>query len=211
MTIIGCVNRKTKDYFSLLENTNDYSITLGDFGMKRQYDAFIDFPVDVMRHQILMGCDDFYPYLYHPFSLGDYGFFEMEGIEYGFIRGGTSSNDLYDYDARTWNDGMDWEEISNLSFKQNETLSVREYEDMADAVTHRRPKIMLSYDVPYLIGNEMFGDTPTKSNIGLQYIFESHQPDMWIFSGKKISQEAIFAGSRFVSLAPLEMLNMLNT
>lgn len=216
MLIIGDVHSKTKKYLKILETQKPlHSIQIGDFGYKKSYDEYIDYPIDVTRHQIIMGNHDFYPYLGYPFSLGDYGFFTLEGTDMGFVRGAETINkrSMYRVRASTWlsrGDRSDeWENYDDLCFPLDEQLGKKEFENIADVIGYRTPTVMLSHDCPQNVCEGMFGiKDKTATRTGLQKIWESHQPDIWIFGHHHRSKSMTMNGTKFICLSELETKNI---
>lgn len=210
MTLIGDVCGNLHEYFKIVKNT-DYSVALGNVGMKSTYDTLIDYPLDVTRHQVVMGVEDFYPYVDYPISLGDYGFFDLENTVYGFVRGASSIQHKNPVLAKEWftRKGCYWENDQDISFPQDEQLSDRELSDMADAVTYRKPTVMISHDCPYSIAGSMLNKyRKTTTRIGLEKIWEAHQPYIWVFAHHKKSKTFEANGTKFICLNQLETLTL---
>jgi len=216
MLVIGDIHCKVKKYLALLERENPlHSIQVGDFGYKKAYDEFIDYPIDITRHQIFMGNHDFYPYLGYPFSLGDYGFFTIEGKDIGFVRGAktVSQESMYRVEAKSWLErnerSNEWENYDDLCFPMDEELSLKEFESVADVITYRTPTIMLSHDCPAEVCEKMFNiKDKTKTRNGLQSVWEKHQPDVWIFGHHHKSKTMQMNGTKFICLSELETINI---
>lgn len=106
----------------------------------------------------------------NPSYLGDYGYNDFLNM---FWVGGAHSIDSY---KRT--EGLDWWPDEQLS-----------YAEMGEAVAlykESKPRIMLTHDCPISIAKAMFGFSEAKlrynnTNLGLEAMFEAHQPEHWIF------------------------------
>ncbi len=84
--VFGDVHGRSNDYLKLIENT-DYSVQLGDFGFDYKFLG----NVDDTKHVFFPGNHDNYDKcLWYPHCLGDYGYANLNSIDFYFVRGGFS-------------------------------------------------------------------------------------------------------------------------
>ena len=186
LTIIGDVHGKIQQYKAIADQCES-SICVGDFGFKKEWD-WLEHNVDDMKHHIIMGNHDYYPYVTNsPYSLMDASYTD----EIFTVRGANS----IDKHLRT--EGLDW--------FANEELTYREGLEVFDKYCDLKPKIVISHDCPQSVMTSLFGYSE-KSNTRnlLEAMFEAHKPDLWIFGHHHRSKDITIFGTRFICLNELE-------
>lgn len=190
LLVIGDVHGKINDYWKLVNFRKGCSIQVGDFGFKKQHDWFLK-NIDYTQNKINFGNHDDYSFLYEPHSLSNWSYaYESKVMT---VRGAYSVDKAY----RT----------ENLDWWANEELNYEEMQNAIDFYNFNKPKIMITHDCPDYARRYLFGirDKSITSN-GLQVMFESHQPDIWIFGHHHKSKNEVINGTRFICLAELETM-----
>lgn len=216
MTFIGGIEGNSTKYFKILREQNPtYSLSLGDVGGKKIYDEILDYGVDILRHQTIMGDYDFYPYWYTAFVLGDYGVFDLEGHVIGFLRGAATINphSMYGVQASSWVDrterSKEWENYNNLCFPEDEQLTKKDFTSAVEGFRHRKPNVIATHDCPQEVCEKMFGISElSDTRVGLQSVWENSQPDIWVFSHHRKSKTMTMNGTKFVCLNNCETLTL---
>jgi predicted phosphodiesterase len=190
LLVIGDVHGKIKQYNEIISKHNGCSIQVGDFGFDIEHEWFLS-NVDYDNHKVVFGNHDDYSFLNSPHSLSNYSYDPINGLM--TVRGAFS----IDRHRRTEN--KDW--------WANEELNYAEMQEAIDFYVTNRPKIMITHDCPHDIRNMMWGinDKSITSN-GLQFMMESHQPDLWIFGHHHNPIDEVINGIRFICLGELETI-----
>lgn len=194
ITLIGDAHGKEQEYLNIVNSLESgrKSLQVGDLGFKQTYDRVIS-EIDISIHKSLKGNHDWYPYLNKYNCLGDYGMWE--GVYY--VRGAKS------IDAHVRTEGVDWfsnEELTYVDFRR----CVYDFVDL-------KPKVVVTHDCPQSINDILFGYTlkiPTITGQGLDVLWESHKPELWVFGHHHRSVDRVIDGCRFVCLAELETFSL---
>ena len=182
--IIGDVHGE-KDLYKqvLIEHGYMNSIQLGDLGDDKIH-KWHWITLDNEKHKVLFGNHDHYNFLKKPYSLGDFGILHEEIM---YVRGAYSSN----YGRRI--EGEDW--------FINEELNYQEWIDATKLYNQVKPKIMLSHDCPAIASKELYGyASESNTSLGLNEMFKTHKPDLWIFGHHHKSRDCVIDGTRFICL-----------
>lgn len=164
--IIGDIHGNYDDYLQLIKNQK-YSIQLGDFG----FDYSVLDKINPANHRIVPGNHDNYDKIgeYPHFLQHDYGFFELGGVEFFYIRGAHSIDRQYRVE------GISWWPQEQISYKSGQTLLKN--------ILEWRPKMILSHDCPSqflkLIFKEKYHQYPSMTHELLTQLFELWQPKYW--------------------------------
>lgn len=206
MTIIGDVNGKVSEYLKIIKSLKGSpSIQLGNFGLKKSYDQVLDYPLDVLSHNILMSHNDFYPYVDHTISMGDYNMDEYEGLLYGYIRG---SEHVAIKTCNRVFPGQNielYEDYCDLCFPVQEQLNDWDFMRIIDSFPKRNPKILLSSEVPQSIFEQLFEEVRSNNTRrNLEDLWQTWQPNTWVFSNYGKSVRQTINGTNFVGLSELE-------
>lgn len=108
-----------------------------------------------------------------------------------------------------WSDDRDWR-TEGHNWWPDEELSIAEFGALAAAYAQKRPRIMVTHDCPTGLARRMYVlcglemPAPSRTQTALQAMFETHQPDLWLFGHYHVSADLVVEGTRFVCLAELE-------
>lgn len=185
------------DRYANIARDRDYTLQIGDLGFK--YGCLED--LDPERHKIVAGNHDNYDILPSlPHYLGDWGFHTLGGTEFFFLRGAYS----IDRDSRTI--GLDWwsqEEIPIEAFMEARTF----YREL-------KPKIVITHTCPESLAPAFLNPRyshrvhVTKTGWMLDELFNSHQPELWVFGHFHMSKTIMEGRTRFTCLDELETLDI---
>lgn len=111
-----------------------------------------------------------------------------------FIGGAESSDKLMRTEGVTW-----WSDEQTSYERYTEILS----ED-------HKPNIMVTHDVPLAVAGLVLGTgaLPNLTRNALTYVFEQHQPDVWIFGHYHRSLRMKVGKTEFICLGELEVLEL---
>ncbi len=194
--IIGDVHGKVDEYQEIVNKTDLCTIQVGDFGFKFQHDWFlenIDYKQNFIslggfRHMINFGNHDDTSYLDRYYSTGDYSVFCDNLMT---VRGAES----IDKNKR----------VEGIDYWSNEELSYTEMKEAIKTYEEYKPKIMVTHECPQSIREYFFGiKEDSLTSLGLQEMFEIHQPKLWIFGHHHRSKNEVINGTRFICLSELE-------
>ncbi len=188
MTVfIGDVHGKCDRYHQIIREHSD-TIQVGDMGI-----GFVDcFPLKEMingNHRFIRGNHD------NPFECINNSQWIKDGCvenDMMFMGGAYSIDKAYRTPGRDW-----WPE---------EELSYPELTQMIDIYIVTKPRIMVTHDAPLFLTAELYptSNILTRTGQALQYMFEIHRPESWVFGHHHISLDVTILGTRFVCLAELE-------
>lgn len=186
--LIGDVHGKFDAYCDIIKNHNGISIQLGDFGFDEEHQQFLN-TIDYSKNKVLFGNHDYYPMLYSPHSLGDFGMYN----NIFYVRG------AYSIDKMWRKESIDWFE--------NEELTYTECNKALDLYCKHKPKIVISHDCPTFL-RELLFDIPfnerTITSELLDQMFEFHKPEKWYFGHHHQSIMKIINNCEFRCLNELE-------
>jgi len=204
--IIGDVHGKIDNYNQLIKQC-DYSVQVGDLGFD-----YSKIKADPACHRFVGGNHDNYD-VYHntSLSLGDYGTWQLNGIEFFFVRGSVSIDALPRISnyilsgQKTW-----WYE---------EELSIEELEDAIDLYEQVQPDIMITHDCPSSIKHNFsspqvmkhFGwpeDYSCRTQQALSVMFQIHKPKLWFFGHWHRNWHRKIDGTRFFCINELDFLDL---
>lgn len=201
-TAIGDVHGKFNEYLKLTEE-HAKTVQVGDMGF--DYSPLAGLSLD---HLWFPGNHDNYDTLpWQPNCLGDWGVVEVEGLSPFFIRGAFSIDLVYRQGEMLGGSPKTWWWQEELRFSQM----------MACLETYKttKPSIVLSHAAPLIAVNELgnpnimrkFGwgaDYVSMTSSFLQEVFDSHQPDLWVFGHYHTSWNKNISGTEFRCLRELE-------
>lgn len=195
MYIIGDVHGRWKDYRKIINLINDESIQIGDMGVGFPGWDHREWP---KRHMFFPGNHDSPAICHqHPNCLGRYGYLHDHDVYY--ISG------AYSIDKHIRTPEFDWWE--------KEELSENDFKTILEDVKKYKPKIILSHDAPENAILEIFKPKPlyrNRTSVGLQAIFDAHQPELWIFGHWHIAKQHKINNTVFICLGELEFLKLPN-
>ena len=169
------------------------TLQLGDLGFRKEYAQLKEMDIDPEKHKFFAGNHDDYEHLPQEYCIGDFGNYELGGVEFFFFRG------AYSIDRHKRTIGVDWWEDEELSWMQ--------CRQAIDAYAESVPKIVISHDCPRsLYYNMLHVNNFLVSNTDqlLQHCFEIHRPHTWIFGHHHTSIFKHFRGTAFKAIDVLE-------
>lgn len=190
LLIIGDVHGKVNGYNKLIQKHKGLSIQVGDFGFKKEHEWHLK-NIDFTQHKICFGNHDDYSFFREPHSLNNFSFWAQS--ELMTIRGAYS----IDKHLRT----------KNVSWWENEEMDMEEMQQTVDHYTFNKPKIVISHDCPNIVRKQLFGiNEKSITTNGMQVMFDTHKPDLWIFGHHHKNINEVIEGTRFVCLAELSTM-----
>lgn len=182
MRFIGDVHAKYADYKALLTQP---SIQVGDLGFN--YSKIADVSAD---HTFIKGNHDNHDSNDSHF-MGRFGF--SRGV---FFVGGAKTIDRIGR-----KEGFDW--------YANEELSTAEMNEAVKLYNSIRPSVVVTHDCPQALAHLLFGiHDSTHTRRGLQEIWQSHSPKLWIFGHHHHHVDEMIGNTRFVCLEELEVFDV---
>lgn len=194
MIFIGDVHGEFDLYHDRLEGLTG-TIQLGDMGIGFGRDVLYRKLV-ARRHMFIRGNHD-NPEICRqlPQYLGDFGY--LEESELFFVSGGYSVDRVY----RT--EGIDW--------WPDEELSLSQMPEVVDLYERSRPRIVATHDCPlelydWIYPGRACQESPT--NLLFDTLLHIHRPKAWVFGHHHKSLRFDISGTRFIGLAPLEVVDL---
>jgi uncharacterized protein YrrD len=186
---IGDVHGKCDKYNQLISSIgNEKSIQIGDMGF--DYSKI----KPSLFHKFFKGNHDLYNTDNLPSHENDLGEFGTVDDVY-FIRG------AYSIDAYCRTIGID--------LFENEELSTQSFEIAKKEVLDIKPRIIASHDCPYSFRENHFNYLDrNKTACGLEYIFESYKPEVWVFGHHHINLDISYNKTRFICLSELATVEL---
>lgn len=196
MLIIGDVHGKVDEYQRILKKKKaKKSVQVGDFGLKREHDWFLE-NMDCSRHKVLFGNHDYYHYLLREHSVCENSLYDGERDIF-YVRGAFS----IDYRLRT--PGLDW--------FSDEEIAYRDFQPTIDRYYATRPSTVITHDCPELAANTFFAFPSkfhTRTGHLLDVLFESWKPDLWVFGHYHCSIKEKIGKTLFRCLDELECMEI---
>lgn len=187
ITVIGDVHGKIDLYWKILNKVKSgSSIQVGDFGFRKHHTWHLKNIAD--NHKVLFGNHDDYTFLNEKHSLGNYTIINSAIM---VIRGGFS----IDRSQR----------IFGIDYFSNEELNCSEQNDIIEVYERVKPKIVITHESPKFLVDNFVSYVEAYSNTCrfLQYLYEVHQPDLWIFGHYHTDYNKIIDKTNFICLAEL--------
>ena len=193
ITILADVHGKYRRMHEIIREKNryEYIVQIGDLGFDYQT---LD-NVDPNKFKIVGGNHDNYDKIIHiPHYLGDYGYAELNGINFFFYRG------AYSIDRQYRTIGIDWWE--------NEQVSIDQFMKARELYREIKPDIMISHDCPDFLASMYIGPNgrmfENLTTWALGELYTIHQPKLWIHAHWHFSKTTIYENTKFICLAELE-------
>ena len=202
LRLIGDLHGHGDIYKALIKGT-EYSLQVGDMGYDYEFLADVDpthhqfvpgnhesyhkeleedkIAADVRGNRFYMILDERTVYRYvrlPPHFIGHYGIWQVPGA----IPGEMSGNIFYvrgAYSIDRKNRGFG----ENYGWFDEEELSTREFYDIRELYHRTKPDFVVSHDCPLFLYPYLvkFGMGYTRTNQGLQALFDVHEPRLWVF------------------------------
>lgn len=197
--IVGDIHGKVYDYSFLVKDI-PYSIQLGDFGFKKTYEErdrmFEKYDIPSNNHFMIGGNHDDYDHLPN-WSLGDFGYSNIHGFKFFFVRGARS----IDKDRR----------YQGINYWEDEELNMQQATNAIDLYEKIKPDIVLSHDIPDDVSMSIFPNrVPIKSMTGqmMNTMFDIHQPKVWIFGHWHVTKKVDLDKTSFICLGELDHIDI---
>ncbi len=189
--IIGDVHGKVDEYYDLIKDRKDSSIQVGDFGFKKEHDWFIK-TIDTSKHKINFGNHDYHPYKTKFHSTG---LFSLKD-DIMTISG------AFSIDSGARREGVDW--------FRDEELNYAAMQKAIDTYIKYKPKFVISHDCPQEIMEQLFNIYDRSiTTMGMQTMFDAHQPEKWIFGHYHQSKKKRIGGTFFRCLDEMETYELI--
>ena len=170
---IGDIHAQVHKYQNIIQGV-DYSIQLGDFGFGYEWNELKVKHIDGNKHKIIAGNHDDYNFIKNEkplANLGDYGTYNLNGLDFFYVRGA----DSIDKDMRI--EGKDW--------WVDEELSYAELNKAIDLYEQVKPEVMLTHAFPETLLQVLFPSKyalyPSITGQALSSMFDIHKPKLWVF------------------------------
>jgi hypothetical protein len=194
ITIIGDVHGKYQNYLNIVKN-NEYTVQLGDYGFK--YESLKD--VNHNNHLIIGGNHDNMDKIINTAHyLGNYGYTELNGINFFWYRGAYSIDRQY----RT----------IGINYWSNEENNIETFIKARELYREVKPDLVLTHDCPESIVYQMLSPNhriyQNITNWALQELFNIHQPKRWFFGHHHQSKTIQYGNTKFICLDELEIYSL---
>lgn len=193
ITILGDVHGKYRRMHEIIrdKNKHEYIVQIGDLGFS--YDTLDN--VDPNKFKIVGGNHDNMEKIIHiPHYLGNYGYIELNGINFFWYRG------AYSIDRQYRTIGID--------YWSNEENDIETFMKARELYREVKPDIVLTHDAPESIVYQMLSPNQriyqNITNWALQELFNIHQPKRWFFGHHHQSKTIKYGNTKFTCLDELE-------
>lgn len=193
ITILSDVHGKYRRMHEIIreKDKHEYIVQIGDLG----FDFSTLDNVDPNKFKIVGGNHDNYDKIIHiPHYLGDYGYTELNSINFFWYRG------AYSIDRQYRTIGIDyWSDEEN---------NIETFMKARELYREVKPDIVLTHDCPETIVYQMLEPNQriyqNITNWALQELFNIHQPKRWFFGHHHQSRTIQYGDTKFVCLNELE-------
>lgn len=209
--LCGDVHGKVEQYYKLVSKAR-YSVQLGDFCTSPNGYKILDH-LSPDRHKIVFGNHDYYPVLHTlQHSLGDFGVFTLNGVEFFFVRGSIS----IDRKVRL----MMEVDASTKTWFAEEELNTRQMDRCITEYEKAKPSIVLTHDCPLVAKDKLGGSGAILAYYGfppdfacstqklLQALWDIHQPKLWCLGHWHRDREFKVGNTQFVILNELSCVDI---
>jgi len=197
ITLIGDVHGKYKRYHEIIreKDRHEYTIQLGDFGF--DYSTLKN--VDHNNHLIIGGNHDNMDKIINTAHyLGDYGYTELNGINFFYYRG------AYSIDRQDRTIGINWWE--------QEQVTIDQFMKARELYREIKPDIVLTHDCPDFMVRDYIGPYARVyeniTNWALGELYKIHQPKLWIHAHYHQSKTTVYENTKFICLDELEIYSL---
>lgn len=202
MRLIGDIHGKLPEYADIIKDCTS-SVQVGDFGWGFFNDLGEEWANALHRdgrHRFIRGNHD------DPQKCRD--------VAVGWIEDGAASSDIM-YIGGAWSIDY-WRRTIGISWWPDEELSDSEFRRIEHEFVQAAPRIVVTHDAPHNVAHSMFFDTgletgghrTSRTAMALQYMFEQHQPDLWVFGHWHHTTNMTIEGTRFQCLAELDYIDI---
>lgn len=201
---------RARTYFELIADCAN-SVQLGDMGDAETYAALVA-NVDSNRHQFFGGNHDHYPHL-PPHAMGDFGFSELGGVSFFFVRGAESSDK-----AKLVERGKS---LGKQLWFEDEELPESLHDHIASMYEAAKPEIMLTHTCPesidpliqkHVCSRRRHPSTPVYSSSPtsrlLERLLDLHRPKRWCFGHYHHDWRYLDRGVEFNCIGELSWLDV---
>ena len=194
IAILGDVHGKYKRLHEIVRKKDKYPyiVQIGDFG----FDFSTLENVDPNKFKIIGGNHDNYDKIINiPHYLGDYGYTNLNNINFFSYRG------AYSIDKQYRTIGIDWWE--------QEQVGIEQFMKARELYREIKPDIVLTHDCPDEISHYLLEPHQRKyenlTGWALQELFSIHQPKIWRFGHWHVSWRKTIGNTDFRCLDELEV------
>jgi predicted phosphohydrolase len=201
--VIGDVHGKIPQYLKTITDS-EFSLQLGDFAFDYRFLGNID----DTKHVFFPGNHDNYDKCFaYPHCIGDYGYENLNGIDFYFVRGGFSIDKEYRERHYAFTGQKSW--------WSNEELSQKDMYACLNHYSSIKPELVITHECPRSISNQIgnpdillnFGFDPdtftTNTSELLEAMYRQHQPKLWIFGHYHRRKEIQEEYTKFICLPEL--------
>ena len=192
LTIIGDVHGLTDQYIKIARK-REYSLQIGDMNFSYTHMKALD----PDKHKFFAGNHDNYDLVGScPNNIGDYGYRNIDGVSFFFVRGGISTDRHMRTEGKSW-----W---------RNEELSYREASEAVQMYREYKPDLMITHQPPESVVAPMGFHRIFPSLTGqlLNELLDIHRPKIWVFGHMHISWEGKIGNTKFKCLNELETMEL---
>jgi predicted phosphodiesterase len=177
------------------KDKHEYIVQLGDLGFS--YDTLDN--VDPNKFKIVSGNHDNMDKIINTAHyLGNYGYTELNGINFFWYRGAYSIDRQY----RT----------IGIYYWSNEENDIETFMKARELYREVKPDLVLTHDAPESIVYQMLSPNhriyQNITNWALQELFNIHQPKRWFFGHHHQSKTIQYGNTKFVCLDELETYSL---
>jgi predicted phosphodiesterase len=197
ITLLGDVHGKYKRMHEIIreKDKHEYIVQVGDLGFS--YDTLDN--VDPNKFKIVSGNHDNMDKIINTAHyLGNYGYTELNGINFFWYRG------AYSIDRQYRTIGID--------YWSNEENDIETFMKARELYREVKPDLVLTHDCPESIVYQMLSPNhriyQNITNWALQELFNIHQPKRWFFGHHHQSKTIQYGNTKFICLDELEIYSL---
>lgn len=203
MILCGDCHGHLEKYLRILTEADEREVPtmlLGELGFKKEHNWFISHKFN-LRHKIIFGNHDYFPYLNKPYSMGRFKAWTEPKGSFFSIAGAFSIDKKYRTEGVTW-------------FAEEE-MSVGEQSECLALYEKFKPSYVLTHDGPESVIDDFFNYTykfPNGNYTNKFYdtLLHYHKPKAWVFAHHHCSMDKVIDGTRFICLNEMETFDTKN-
>ena len=201
ITFIGDCHGKFDRYNTIIKNSTNPTIQVGDMGVGFLYPTGLPYPnppYDKMvsgNHRFIRGNHD------NPAVCKRHTQWIPDGTieeDVMFIGGGLSID-------------KEWRTLGE-SYWDDEELSIERFNELFDVYYNTKPRVMVTHDIPETVAMHLFRtmklDAPSRTRQAFESMFEAHKPELWIFGHWHDHRNMNVLGTQFICLAELQTMEI---